>query len=339
MSGHLYASDIKMDDEVSSDSISIPLHDTSYFVSFSDKIVGRLYTSQKFTNFSLENDTAGFKLDYSPNTSLNLGVGITYKWFTLNLAYGFAVLNQDTEKGKTEYLDLQFHSYGTKLMMDVFGQFYKGFYTDKPDRRPDESKYIIRPNLKIFEVGVVAQYVFNNKKYSYRSSFMQNEWQKKSAGSFLLGAETYFGVVHDEISIIPEEVDSNLASLQLNSLAFWDLGPTVGYAHTFVVKKHFFFHASYSIGFTFGSTEYYRGATKLKDSGLSPNSALKLALGYNSDKWVLNLLFVTNQVEASRDIKTQSVGINTGNIRLIYAKRFVAGPKAKKVLGIIPFMD
>ncbi len=55
-------------------------------------------------------------LKYHPNTKLNLGLGVTYKNYTLNVAYGFGFLNKNyNEKGKTKGLDLHFHLFPNKI--------------------------------------------------------------------------------------------------------------------------------------------------------------------------------------------------------------------------------
>jgi uncharacterized protein DUF4421 len=311
-------------------------HDTTYFKAYPYHFIGRVYLSQKFTRLSIENDTSGYSLEYLPNTSLNLGIGFTYKWATLNLAYGFGFLNPDEGEGETKYLDMQFHSYGTKLMLDVLAQFYRGFHLKSEDLKTGDGEFYQRPDLEVYEIGALVQYVFNNKKFSYRSSFMQNEWQKKSAGSFLLGAEAYIGNSRADSTTIPTEVDSNVAAKNYIDMRFIELGPSVGYAHTFVIKKHFFIHGSLSLGLTVGSTSYKGDDGTTKETGLSPNITTRLAFGYNTDQWVLNFLFTNSQVELNRAQSPQKVGLDTGNIRLIFAKRFSPGKKLQKKLDLIP---
>ncbi|MFZ9944019.1 MAG: DUF4421 family protein, partial [Bacteroidia bacterium] len=63
--------------------------DTTYFKAYSDQITGRFYFSRKYTSLIIGDQESDFKLDYRPNTSLNMGVGATYKNLTLNIAYGF----------------------------------------------------------------------------------------------------------------------------------------------------------------------------------------------------------------------------------------------------------
>jgi hypothetical protein len=309
-------------------------HDTSYFSSFSDKLIVRTYLSRKFTQMQLVSDGQGFDFTYEPNTTLNLGIGFTYEWATLNLAYGFGFLNPEEGKGETKYLDMQFHSYGRKVMLDAFAQFYRGFYVDRSDINPGDDSYYVRPDLDVYEIGGVVQYVFNNNKFSYRSSFMQNEWQKRSAGSLLLGAEVFVGNARSDSTMIPFFIDSAASSREFNDLGFFELGPSIGYAHTFVIGGHWFLHGSFSLGLTYGNTSYKSAIDgKQTEKGLSPNSTIKFAAGYNSEKWIVNILATNTAVDVATPDADQQVGIATGNVRLIVAKRLDLGDKIKKKIN------
>ncbi len=73
----------------------------AYYESYTDLITSRVFFSQKYSAFRIRASERGKDLEYRPNTTLNFGVGATYGWFTLNLAYGFDFLNrEDRSKGK-----------------------------------------------------------------------------------------------------------------------------------------------------------------------------------------------------------------------------------------------
>lgn len=318
-----------------STAVSIPFQDTSYFKSYEDYLIGRFYFSQKYTSMVIRNDDQNYDLNYRPNTTFNMGIGATYKFATLNIAIGFDFLNPDKGQGETKYLDLQFHSYGRKMMVDVFGQFYDGFYLDPKGKATTSDKYYLRPDMFVMELGASAQYVFNNKKFSYRSSFMQNEWQKKSAGSFLAGVELFYGQTRYDSTAIPTVINPEVAAYDYKKMTFVEAGPNVGYAYTLVIKKHFFLHASASVSLDYGATEVFGTGFSTKGSEFSPNSSVKFAAGYNSDVWIVNLLFTNSGVNMATDGENQEVGINTGNFRIILAKRFLPGNKLQKKLNVI----
>ena len=140
-------------------------YDSTYYTSYAEKLTCRFYLSQKYTTFSFRNIENGVTLNYKPNTTLNMGVGATYKWATLNLAYGFGFLNSDSDKGETQYLDLQWHVFARKFTIDMLGQFYKGFYLDNEKVTKALGHYYTRPDLAIYEIGVSSQYILNHRRF------------------------------------------------------------------------------------------------------------------------------------------------------------------------------
>ncbi len=308
-------------------------HDSSYFASYTDQITGRFYFSQKYTNLMVEDQAQNLDLEYRPNTTLNMGIGASYKWFTLNLAYGFPFLNKEKEKGDTRYLDLQAHFYGNTSNIDLFGQFYNGFYLYPSGKASSVNQYYIRPDIKVREYGGSYQHIFNHKRFSYRASFLQNEWQKKSAGSFLFGAEFFIGKVGADSTVYPAVLTTSEAP-KTTKVFFYELGPNFGYAYTLIIAKHFFLTGSLSFSLDYNVTEYKYESNRSMQSGVTPNSLIRVFTGYNSKKSALSVTFTNSRVSLAATSKN-SVALNTGNFRINYVRRFIPGPKTKKILAPI----
>jgi hypothetical protein len=312
--------------------------DSSYVVSYSRLLTGRLYLSQKFTSFKFKNTKENYTLVYRPNTSMNLGLGASYKWATLNLAYGFEFLNPDDEKGKTQYIDLQFHGYGDKFALDFLGQFYKGFYLSprgsSSTANLPQDRYYIRPDMRINIVGGSYQYIFNYRKFSLRAPFLQTEWQKKSAGSFLAGVESYIGRIRSDSTITPVAVNRTAASLSETKNNFFEVGVNAGYAYTLVIQRNFFLTGSASFSVDYGTTSLTRQDGKAQNWGFSTNALTRIIGGYNSERWALSLIYINNGVRLQNSNEREMV-LNTGNVRVSFVHRFVPGPKEKKVLEVI----
>jgi hypothetical protein len=82
--------------------VSIAQHaDTSYIQTYDSLITTRFFFSRKYTSILVGGPGNLANLKYRPNSTLNMGVGATYRWFTLNLAYGFPFLNPERGRGKT----------------------------------------------------------------------------------------------------------------------------------------------------------------------------------------------------------------------------------------------
>lgn len=311
-----------------------PSHDTTYFQTFPEHLTSRFYFSRKFTALKLFDKETDQDFLYMPNTTLNMGVGATYKDLTLNLAYGFGFLNPEKGKGDTKYLDAQAHLYPTKMVIDIFLQFYKGYYLLPKGLGADVGKnYLTRPDMKIQKIGASVQYVFNHGKFSYRAAFLQNEWQKKSAGTFLVGAEMYGGMAKEDSNLIPSELIDD-PSRNFKTIRFFELGPNAGYAYTLVIKKHFFVTASAAANLGVGYSTHDGESGRRTQWGVNPNYFLRGFIGYNSKKWSINGNYVHNNVTL-QDNGDFSNSMITGNYRLNLIYRFLPGPKLKNRLGLI----
>jgi len=313
-----------------------PSQDTAYYQTFPEHITSRLYFSRKYTSLKIQDKLTGKDYLYMPNTTLNMGVGATYKMLTLNLAYGFGFLNPEEGKGETKYLDAQAHIYPRKMVVDLFLQFYKGYYlTDGLGASPGEN-YLTRPDMKVQKVGASVQYVFNHGRFSYRAAFLQNEWQKKSAGTFLLGAEMYGGMAQEDSNLIPNLLIDNSAR-NFETLRFFELGPNAGYAYTLVIREHFFVTASASANLGVGYSTHHGESGRHSQWGINPNYFLRGFVGYNSEKWSINANYVHNRVQLPENGGFSSA-MMTGNYRLNFIYRFLPGEKLKKRLGVIDRM-
>lgn len=299
---------------------------TSYYQTYNRQITGRFFLSNKFTNLNLRGDN--YFLRYKPITSYNVGFGFTYQWLTLNVGYGFGFINPNLDRKNTRAIDLQFHPYGRKIAIDVLGQFYKGF------RLPEENDFL-REDIRVNVVGATAQYIFNHEEFSYRAAFLQSEWQKKSAGSWLAGFEFYTGGVRGDTSMVPARLKSD----KLKSINFVEVGPNVGYAYTFVYREHFFATGSASVSLDLGFNTSTTEEGKERSSGFSPNTLFKVFAGYNSAKWAITAIYLNNGVRLAPTIDEKRVALNTGNFRVHLAYRFKPGKRARKLLQPVDKID
>ena len=294
---------------------------TVYYQAYNHQITGRFFVSNKYTNFRLRGD--GYSLFYRPTTSYNLGVGFTHEWLTLNVGYGFGFVNPNVDKKGTRSIDLQFHPYGRKIAIDVLGQFYKGYQSSAPYDQ-------LRTDIRVNAVGATIQYIFNYNKFSYRAAFLQSEWQKRSAGTWLAGFEVYAGAVRADSSLIP---DQELLRQKLIESKFVEFGPSVGYAYTYVYREHYFVTGSASVSLDVGfNTTLAADKGKDKEAGFSPNTLLKFFGGYNSSKWAITAIYLYNTLNLVPNEQSQKISMSTGNFRIHFAYRFKPSKKTRRLL-------
>lgn len=305
--------------------------DSNYIETFDPFLTGRYYFSQKYTSIILEGTRKIADLRYRPNTTLNMGVGATYRSLTINLAYGFPFLNRDKEKGTTKWLDLQSHVYTRNWSIDVFGQFYKGYFLfPKGLGNNDTRSFYVRPDLGISLFGLAVYNLRNGDRFSYRAAMLQSEWQKKSAGTWLVGGEVYAGSISADSAIVPSLLDASYNQRDIRKIRFVELGPGAGYAYTLVAAKHFFLTGAATFNANIGlSREFSEKGTSDRIS-ISPNFIYRGVMGYNSRVWNMNISVVGNSISVRGASSRQDYQFNTGNYRLTLVKRFLPGPKLKR---------
>jgi len=297
--------------------------DTSYYEAFPEKLTGRIYLSQKFAKFTIpsENQT---DIEYKANTKLNLGIGVTYHNFSVNIFYGFAFLNKDDEKGKTKGLDLQLHLYPHKWAVDLLALFPKGLHLEpKGFGISNPTKYYYRPDIKMTLFGISAYRVPNKDKFSYRAAISQNEWQKRSAGSPLYGGTIYYGTIKGDSALVPKMLESNFPQKGINNINYMAIGAGIGYAYTLVIDRHFFITASAvgNLDLTLTSEEGPTVAKQRKTS-FGPSVVAKAAIGYNSPTWSVSLNGLGSAFWTKGDASTKQYYLPTGALRLAVAKKF-----------------
>jgi hypothetical protein len=294
--------------------------DNGYYITYPQTVLVRVFLSQKFAPFTVSSQTDK-ELNYKTNSKLNLGIGATYKSFTLNLGYGFPFLNNN-EKGKTKGLDLQLHIFPNKWAVDVLGTFINGYYLEPNDNSGlNSNSYYQRSDVKRNLIGFSAFQVLNSYKFSYKAAVTQNEWQKRSAGSLLYGGEIYYGLVKGDSALVPTKVSSYFEQAGINKINFISIGPGVGYAYTLVLSKHYFITGSAiaSLDVNFSSEE--RSGVKHTKVNFLPSANYKGAAGYNSATWSISANIIGNALYSGSAFSSKEYFLPTGNFRFTIAKK------------------
>jgi hypothetical protein len=302
------------------------IHDTTYYSTYANQLTSRLYLSRKYTSLAIDRITSLSDIKFQPNTTTNFGIGTTYKNFTLNLAYGFGFLNPDVGRGKTQYLDLQAHMFPRKYAIDLFGQFYNGFYQRIQNHNQGE-RYELRPDLHLRKFGLSFHYIFNHRRFSYRALVFHSEWQKKSAGSFLLGFDTFAGYFRADSAIHMHQGLRNTSYTR-----FLNIGPSAGYAYTLVIKKHFYISTSLVASPGYAYSSYVDQPEVSGNHTVNINGSLRVFAGYNSKKWAIGFFYVDHIIFFPGASAPFKYSINTGNLRINLIRRIIPGAKLTKHL-------
>lgn len=303
-------------------------NDTSYITDLTQDLTIRLYGSRKYTSYHLSDLNLKQRLTYRPNSPLNFGFGFNYKFLGLNIGINFPFVNTHDVYGKTKFLDLQSHLYLRKLVIDFYGQYYNGYYLANPSALTgnNHNRVYRRPDLRTLNIGMSAQYIFNDRRFSFRSAYLQNEYQKKSSGSFMAGGDMHAILIRSDSAIVPANIrfDDFFNNNHFNRSNIYSVTINGGYAYTFVIKKHFFTTLAAHGGFGFNYTTLQDPFNGANDNGVQGqlNATIRIAAGYNSERYFAGIHYVNIMMRNYSPLPYAMQEFGAGNFRFSFARRF-----------------
>lgn len=303
--------------------------DSTYIDDYGNGITGRVYYTRENTGLTLRSP-ASPSFDYKPNNSKGIGLGLSYRYLTLNLS--FKLLGTDQSKGKTNSLSLQTSLYKEQWVYDFVYQHFKGMYLAPRDIYETEGSYYLRPDVRSTLVGGDFWRILNADRFSYRSVMTQNEWQLKSAGSLLLGGEMYYGSAKADSALVPEPLAGGYPQAGVDNIHFFRAGLGIGYAYTLVFKKHFFISGGVTGILDYATTREARGADAKGVNAVSPNLSYRLSIGYNNRRYNINGSMLNNSVPAHSAFSGKNYNLFDQQFRITIARRFSVGHKARKMI-------
>ena len=306
--------------------------DTNYVRVYKDELTTRVYLSRKQNGYTLSEGLASPFLKYRTNDNLLLGIGYTYTFLTINLGLKMPFINNDDATyGKSKYVDLTLHGIFRSLIVDLYLQWNHGYYISNPeDHMPDwssQNAYPQRGDMRSNLIGLNVQYLFNSSRYSYKAAFVQNEFQKKSAGSLIVGAEAYWMLAMTDSAMIAPGIpqDGFLGDVTFNQVDIINMGINAGYAYTFVWKETLYLSLSATAGLSAGNNLVHNSIeanTSYNKLTVGMTSSYRISLGYNSNSYYVGLSAIRFSMKNMVWDEADWFTYVTGNIKLNVVKRF-----------------
>jgi hypothetical protein len=260
---------------------------------------------------------------FNPNNDFKLGAG--FYLFDLTFEVSFSVpiaVRDETIYGKSKSTDLQINMLTKSIGLDLYFQKYSGFYKDDGRVKiPSGEAYPQRPDIITRNVGLSAFYVWNNKKFSIRSSYNYADRQKRSAGSFILyGTINSFTLSGDSAILSTSNQHELGEGSDFARLRYTTFSLAPGYSFNLVLKR-VFFNGTFALG-PAHHWIYYRTETGNGHYDILFNSSytLRLAAGYSGNRFFTG----TGIVLQSRVVKFQDIRFenSTSVFRLLVGYRF-----------------
>jgi hypothetical protein len=307
-------------------------YDSNYISSYSTDYTTRLYSSIKYSMMGYDDGNVSERLAYKPNNKMLLGIGVNHGILGLNIGINLPFINEDDDKyGETKYYDFTLRVFAPKFNLTGYLQNYRGFYLRNTSTMiqgwQEGDPYYIRPDVRTNTIGLDISYIFNNSRFSIRSAVVQTEWQKKSAGSMIVGGSIIYNVTVGDSSLVPTRIISPYfyGGLDFNRSDNFSIGPQIGYAYTLVIKRHFFITGSINGALNAGFTRLQPvdDEDKIK-SGLIAGfrTEVLISAGYNSSRWYFGMSYMNMGITNQAPLPDCSISYDTGMFRMNVVRRF-----------------
>jgi hypothetical protein len=298
--------------------------DSTYIGSYSQYLALKYVAANKFYFFGIRDRDLNTSLRYRPEYGINMGIGFAYKWIGLDLLFNVG-LWEDNELEGSERFDFLIRMFTSKHFIEANITYYYGHQLDfifGVDENIEEI-HKLRQDLRVLTLGLQYLYVFNYDKFSIKAPFVQNEIQRKSAGSFILGFSLNYYSMDADSTVVPEELKYNFnEGLNLVDVSVITPAVSFGYMYSFVVKEKFFLTLGLIPGLNLTYGDRKTDIRELINWQLSYKIRSMFAIGYNARKFFTGIQLFGDVNNIRIDRKQQAFFTN-GSLKFFVGYRFI----------------
>lgn len=298
-------------------------HDTTFIKNYSDEFILRIVAVNKFNYFKIRDKNINTSIRYRPDRRVNLGFGISYKWFALDVVFNVGI-TEDSNFENSKFFDFQANIFSSKQFISGYIKYYYGYQISDFTgiAAPDIQFSPNRADVRTINFGLQYLFAFNYDQFSLKAPFVQNEVQLKSAGSFLFGAGFNLYVIDADSSIIPSAVEDDFdEKLHYRDLSSISASANFGYMYTYIWKKHYYITMSLIPGFGINMGDYQTEFRDPYDTHFYLGFSTMNSIGYNARKFFAGIHLVGDiyNIRIDKNLITQ---VAHGKFKLFVGYRF-----------------
>ena len=252
-----------------------------YRTKFSDKITFRVGVQNAANRFLLSAED-GTSVRYRPVNNNILKISTQFRALDLSFGITPAILNPERDRENARLRNMNFRVFLGSWMQTFDYYDQRGHFGELDGRE------VYLPGLESRKIGGTTAYVFN-RNFSFRALISQNEWQRKSAGSFVPRFVAYY----TRYKLVQE--DSVLRSHS------YDLGLGPGYHYNWVIHPNILLSAGNTTGIGINFLEEEENTT----TSFLWETIFRGGISYNSDRFFggVDLRYAFLEHSKSREVR------------------------------------
>ncbi|MCB0373822.1 MAG: DUF4421 family protein [Muricauda sp.] len=262
--------------------------DTSDIITYTDKIILKMNLDTRTDIYLYENRQENTSLHLVPNNRFRMFLSLDYEFIgvSVGLVPKFLGANSDEAlKGESQFTDYQFRFFLGRWIQSlsyrkIAGNYVRNTGDFAPDWTEGVDPYLQFKGLSSSSYAMSTSYVFN-RKFSYRNIVYQNEWQKKSAGSFV--PSLYY-----DYNIFDFDEDGTISKDK-----YFNIKTAPSYYYTYVLHRKWFLSGNVSpaLGVRFSKSESVVDdvRTTERNTFFIRSVAAGVNLGYSSERVIFGI--------------------------------------------------
>lgn len=234
-------------------------------------------------------------VSFAPSPTFKFGPYFGWRW--IFAGYAFDIKNVAVSDLKQEF---DFSIYAAQLGADIYyrrtGSDYKIRNVSLgKDMENEHFEDLAFDGLSVGITGFNVYYIFNHHRFSYPAAFAQSTMQKISCGSWMAGV----GYMRNSLDFDYEKMQNTLqkatnkevkldSGLMFNSVKYYNINASVGYAYNWVFARNCLFCSSVSLELAYKKS---RGETANEEKtgfdikNFNIDGIGRFALVYNNNRW------------------------------------------------------
>ncbi|MGI6219287.1 MAG: DUF4421 domain-containing protein [Bacteroidaceae bacterium] len=254
--------------------------DTAYVTRDTFRFIVKPKLTGTLGEYTFKWKSEGNEISLGSSPQMKIGVNLTYRHLTLGLSTN---VDQLLGRKSKKEIDYSLSSYGNRFGGELF------YTTSDNYNLRNEQADARYPRLRCFESQRLqgsAYYVFNHRRFSYPCTITQSYYQRRSCGSFLIGANFSAQRLTMDEGKIPADLPPEFDGLEQipRKTSYTIIGLSVGYAYNWVLKKRWTLHASLIATvpvYEKGTISYTDRKETIRYNPLNTSPAMRFGVLYN----------------------------------------------------------
>ena len=241
----------------------------------------------------------GQSVSFSPRHIFKVGPYFGWRW--IFLGYTLDLRNISLNFSSSGWKGIDASIYSAQIGADIYYHHTRNNYMLREvdlgkgvkERLLEEVSF---DGFNVGTTGVSLYYIFNHQRFSYPAAFAQSTCQKISCGSWMAGLGYMSNNLEFDHEAFQELVDERYgkqkvkldSALMFNSVKYYNINASVGYAYNWVFARNCLFCASGSLALAYKKS---RGETADDDKGgfdidnFNLDAIGRFGLVYNNTRW------------------------------------------------------